>query len=140
MIIGFTCGAFDLLHPGHLYLLAKAKDQCDHLLIGLHTDPTIDRPNTKNKPIQSVFERYMQLVNCSHVDEVVPYDSEKDLENLLATLAINKRFLGEEYKGTQITGEYICQQLDIEIIFIKRMHSYSSTELRNRLCNTSQHT
>jgi len=140
MIIGFTCGAFDLFHPGHVILLQRCKQTCDYLIAGLHTDPTIDRPETKNKPVQTTFERYVQLNACHYIDRIIPYDTERDLENILATTKIDTRYLGSEYKGTQVTGEDICQELGIEIVYIDRLHSYSSTELRNRLCNTLQHT
>ena len=134
MIIGFTCGAFDLLHPGHLALFKQATDQCDKLIVGLHTNPKIDRQH-KNAPIQTVYERYTQLIALQDVDHVIPYDTEKDLENLLATEIIDVRFLGEEYLGQKITGQQICEQRNITIVFLNRKHSYSSTELRERIKN-----
>jgi glycerol-3-phosphate cytidylyltransferase len=131
-MIGFVCGAFDLFHSGHNILLRDCKSQCDKLIVGLQTDPTIDRKN-KNQPVQSVFERWVQLKNCSWVDEIIPYDTETDLLNLLATTPINKRFLGEDYLGKSFTGEDLCKQLNVEIIFLKRRHNFSSTDLRNRV-------
>jgi glycerol-3-phosphate cytidylyltransferase len=131
-MIGFTCGTYDLFHAGHNILLRDCRSQCNKLIVGLHTDPTIDRKE-KNKPVQSVFERWIQLKNCSWVDEIIPYETETDLLNLLATTEINKRFLGEDYVGKPFTGESLSKQLNIEIIFFKRRHNFSSTELRNRV-------
>ena len=132
MITGFTCGAFDLLHPGHIAMLRECKEQCDWLIVGLHTDPTIDRPN-KNKPIQTTFERWMQLDACVHVDYIIPYDTEEDLYNMMATLDIQKRFVGKDHEFDFITGGEVCAERGIEIIFNDRMHYYSSSELRNRI-------
>ena len=131
--IGFTCGAFDLLHVGHLHLLQYSKSMCDTLLVGLHTDPTIDRPNTKNKPVQSTFERYMQLSACKYVDSIIPYDTEHDLTNILATVDVKFRFVGSDYIGKPITASDLCQSLGIKVIYVPRYHDYSSTELRGRL-------
>jgi glycerol-3-phosphate cytidylyltransferase len=133
MKIGFTCGAFDLLHAGHILMLEEAKANCDWLVVGLHTDPTIDRPE-KNKPIQSTFERYLQLISLEAVDDIIPYDTEKDLLNLLANSEIHIRFLGEDYAEKPHTG---CS-LDIPIHYCKRRHTYSSTELRNRILLASK--
>lgn len=129
-VIGFTCGAFDLLHPGHIHFLTECSKQCDELVVGLHSNPQLDR-SWKNKPIQSMYERYTQLK--VYADYIVPYDTELDLENMMATLAINRRFVGSEYKGQELTGQHTCDLLNIEIIYIPRYHQYSSTELRNRL-------
>ena len=131
-MIGFTCGAFDLFHAGHNIMLRECKSRCDYLIVGLHTDPTIDRPN-KNKPVQTIYERYVQLKNCKWVDDIIPYDTEKDLLNLIATVPINVRFLGEDYLGVQITGENLCKQLNIDVIYLKRRHDFSTSELRNRI-------
>lgn len=132
MIKGFTCSAFDLLHPGHLIMLEECKRNCDYLIVGLQTDPTIDRPE-KTKPIQTVTERMIQLKACKYVDEIVVYDTEKDLENLLASLDIQRRFIGEEYFLKPFTGEKICEDRGIDIYYNdKRRYNYSSTELRNR--------
>ena len=130
---GFTCGAFDLLHPGHVHFIHEARKRCDFLIVGLHTDPTIDRPGSKNKPIQSVFERYLQLDGLSFVDLIVPYDTERDLVNMMATLDIQVRFVGTDYDGKKITGEDICGQRGIEVSYIPRLHDFSSTSLRDRL-------
>ena len=104
----------------------------DYLIVGLHTDPTIDRPN-KNKPVQTIYERYVQLKNCKWVDDIIPYDNENDLVNLIATIPMNIRFLGEDYLGVQITGENLCKQLNIDVIYLKRRHDFSTSELRNRI-------
>ena len=128
MKVGFTCSCFDLFHAGHLMMLKEAKDQCDYLIVGLQTDPTIDRPQ-KNNPIQSVFERFVQLDACRYVDEIVPYATEKDLMDILQSYKIDVRIIGEEYQGKQFTG---CD-LDIPLYFNKRRHSFSTTELRGRV-------
>jgi glycerol-3-phosphate cytidylyltransferase len=130
--IGFTCSTWDLLHAGHVAMLAEAKNHCDYLICGLQTDPTIDRPDTKNTPIQSVVERQIQLSAVRFVDEVIIYSTEKDLEDLLRTLPINVRILGEEYKDKLFTGKDICEGRGIEIVYNKRDHSFSSSELRER--------
>ena len=138
MDIGFTCGAFDLLHAGHIAMLKECRDNCDYLIIGLHTNPTIDRPTIKNKPIQSVYERYLQLKGCEYVDVIIPYDTEKDLENLLCIEDIHIRFIGEEYNdpNTDVTGSYICDERSIKLYFTSRKHTFSSSELRNRINGT----
>lgn len=135
-MIGFVCGAFDLFHAGHNILLRDCKSHCDKLIVGLHTDPTIDRKE-KNKPIQSTFERWTQLINCKWVDEIIPYDTEQDLVNLIATTPLNIRFLGEDYLGKNATAKDLCEQLNIKIIYLKRRHTFSSSELRNRIANQS---
>ncbi len=129
MKIGFTCSAFDLLHAGHIAMLEEAKAQCDYLIVGLHTNPTLDRPQ-KNKPIQSTFERYIQLKGCKFVNEVIPYDTERDLMNILRIIKPDIRILGEEYRDKDFTGN----ELDILCYFNTRTHDYSSSELRKRLC------
>ena len=136
MKVGFTCGAFDLFHAGHNIFLSDCKTKCDKLIVGLHTDPTIDRPE-KNKPIQTTFERYTQLINCKWVDEVIPYDTEKDLYNILATANIDARFVGEDYVNKPITGEKLCKERGIEMFVVLRKHDYSSSELRKRLSDDS---
>ena len=134
MVIGFTCSAFDLLHPGHLIMLEECKKNCDYLIVGLHTDPTIDRPDTKTKPVQTTYERFVQLKACKYVDEIIPYDTEKDLENILGSLPINIRFVGHEYANIDFTGRDICKLRGIGTYFNKkRYYNYSSTEMRNRL-------
>lgn len=133
MIIGFTCSAFDLLHPGHIAMLKECKDNCDYLIVGLHTDPTIDRPGAKNKPVQTVYERFAQLRACKYVDEIIPYETEYDLINLIAIENINIRFVGEEYSDTFLTAQDICDKRGIQIFYNSRKHKYSSSELRSRL-------
>lgn len=128
MKMGFTCSCFDLFHAGHIMMLRDAKAQCDHLIVGLQTDPTIDRPQ-KNKPVQSIFERYVQLKACQYVDEIVPYATEKDLVDILQSYPIDIRILGEEYKGKEFTGH----DIPMEFYFNKRRHSFSTTELRGRV-------
>lgn len=132
MIVGITFGSFDLLHAGHVSMLQECKRQCDILIVGLQTDPTIDRPK-KNKPIQTTLERWIQLTALSCVDQVVPYDTELDLLNMLSILNVNVRFIGDDYLGQYIHGADICENKKIEIVYIRRMHTYSSSELRKRI-------
>lgn len=132
MKVGFTCSSFDLLHSGHVQMLRDAKEQCDYLIVGLQTDPTIDRPE-KNKPIQTVVERYTQLKAVGYVDEIIPYATEQDLEDILSMYHINVRVLGEEYKNGKFTGRAICASRGIELYFNKREHRFSSSELRKRV-------
>lgn len=129
MKIGFTCSTFDLFHAGHLFMLEEAKKQCDYLIVGLQTDPTIDRPNEKNKPVQSVFERFIQVEACKYVDKVIPYATEKELVDILLSYPIDVRILGEEYQEKNFTGDY----LEMEFYFNQRRHSFSTTELRQRV-------
>tara|TARA_B100001057_G_scaffold151957_1_gene152002 strand:+ start:1489 stop:1899 length:411 start_codon:yes stop_codon:yes gene_type:complete len=133
MKVGITFSTFDLLHAGHIAMLRDAKEQCDYLIVGLQSDPTIDRPDTKNKPIQSMFERYLQLKAVKYIDEVIPYETEQDLKDILKTLNIDVRILGEEYRDREFTGREICKQRDISLYFNKRDHKFSSTDLRNRI-------
>ena len=133
MKTGFTCSTFDLFHAGHIMMLKEAKEQCDYLLVGLQTDPTLDRPE-KNKPVQTVFERYVQLNACVYVDEVVVYATEKELLDILLSYPINVRILGDEYATKPFTG----QELDIELYFNKRKHSFSTTELRQRVVDAER--
>ena len=130
--IGFTCSTFDLLHAGHILMLAECKTVCDHLIVGLQSDPTIDRPNLKNKPVQSVVERYVQLTAVKFVDEIVVYETEKDLEDLLMFLPITIRICGEEYKDRPLTGREICEARGIKTYYNSRTHRFSSSELRQR--------
>lgn len=127
--IGFTCSTFDLFHAGHVLMLEEAKKQCDWLVVGLQTDPTIDRPETKNKPVQGVFERWAQLKACKFVDQIVPYGSESELLDLLQSFPIDVRILGSEYKDKPFTGSH----LNMEYYFNERRHSFSTTELRQRV-------
>lgn len=131
MKTGFTCSTFDLFHAGHIMMLKEAKKQCDHLIVGLQTDPTIDRPDTKNKPVQSMFERFVQLSACRYVDEIIPYSTEKELIDILLSYPISVRIVGEEYENKEFTGK----NLPIEIYYNKRKHSFSTTELRQRVIN-----
>ena len=135
MKIGITFSTFDLLHAGHIAMLREAKSKCDYLIVGLQSDPTIDRPDTKNKPIQTMFERYLQLKAVEYVDEVVPYQTEKDIIDILQTLPIDVRILGKEYKEKDFTGKDVCNQRGIELYFNTRDHRFSTTDLRKRVCN-----
>ncbi len=130
--IGFTASAFDLLHAGHVMMLAEAKSKCDWLICGLQTDPSVDRPH-KNKPIQSVVERYAQLSALASVDEVIPYTTEADLLQILSLYPIDIRFIGEEYILKDFTGRQLCEDLGIEIYYNSRKHNFSSSELRQRI-------
>jgi len=132
--IGFTASTFDLFHAGHVAMLKEAKQHCDYLIVGLLTDPTHDR-TTKHKPVQSVFERYTQVNACKYIDEIIPFDDERDLVDLLLTVMPDIRFCGEEYQGTQHTGSDIN---GIEIYYNKRRHSFSSSQLRARVINAAQ--
>ncbi len=132
MKVGFTCSTFDLLHAGHVAMLQEAKTQCDYLIVGLQNDPTLDRPS-KNKPVQSIVERQMQLRGSKYVDEIWIYNTEKDLEDLLLTLPLNVRILGVEYEGKEFTGREICHKRNIDLYFNKRDHSFSSSSLRRRV-------
>ena len=132
MKTGITFSTFDLLHAGHIAMLAEAKSVCGYLICGLHVDPQVERPN-KNQPIQSVVERYIQLSSVQYVDEVIPYNLEKDLHDILLTYPINVRIIGADYKGTEFSGKDICLTKGIEIYYNKRSHNFSSTELRQRI-------
>ena len=134
MIIGFTSVVGDFLHAGHTLMLEECKRYCDFLYVGLIVDPTTDRPE-KNKPIQSVFERYVQIAGNKHVDEVVPLEGEADLDLALKSLPIDVRFVGEDYIGTNFTGKETCERLGIKIIYNRRKHGLSSSELRRRIKN-----
>jgi glycerol-3-phosphate cytidylyltransferase len=133
MKTGFTCSTFDLFHAGHIMMLKEARTQCDYLIVGLQTDPTIDRPTEKNKPIQSVFERYEQLKACKYVDEVLVYATEKDLVDILLSYPIDVRILGNEYEHKNFTGRNECVERGMQFYFNKRDHSFSTTELRQRV-------
>jgi len=132
MKIGFVASSFDLLHAGHVMMLREAKDQCDHLICALQVDPTKDRKE-KNKPIQSTVERFIQLSAVKYVDEIVVYESEKDLEDILEIYPIDVRILGEEYKDKDFTGRDICKKRGMELYFNKRDHRFSSSDLRKRV-------
>ena len=132
-VIGFTCGTFDLFHAGHVSMLNECKRMCDHLVVGIQTDPTIDRPKVKNKPIQSIVEREMLVGGCRWVDSIIIYETEKDLEDILSILPINVRFVGIDHKDGFMTGVEICKKRGIEIVYNRRDHRFSSTELRKRI-------
>jgi len=132
MKIGFTASTFDLFHAGHIMMLKEAKAQCEYLIVGLQTDPTIDR-DWKNKPVQGVFERFVQLQACKYVDEIIPYATEDELRNILLSYPINVRILGHEYKDIEFTGKEEGWLHGIEIYYNKREHSFSTTELRQRV-------
>jgi glycerol-3-phosphate cytidylyltransferase len=131
--IGITFSTFDMLHAGHIAMLAEAKNHCDYLICGLQTDPTIDRPDTKNHPVQSIVERQIQLAACRYVDEVVVYQTEQDLVDLLLILPLDIRVLGVEYQDKEFTGREECYMRNIECIFNGRDHSFSSSSLRKRV-------
>ena len=135
-VIGFTAGAWDLLHAGHSVFLTKCFEQCDHMVIGLHTNPKIDRFD-KNVPVQTTFERYLQLRSLNGEATIVPYDTERDLVNILATIGVNRRFLGSDYEGKEFTGKAFCEDNNIELVYIPRKHNFSSSELRNRIKESS---
>ena len=136
--IGIVFSTFDLLHAGHIAMLAEVKNHCDYLIAGLQTDPTIDRPDTKNKPIQSIVERQITLSACRFVDEIVVYQTEKDLEDILLTLPIDVRILGIEYAEKDFTGKQICLNRGIEIVYNGRDHSFSSSSLRKRVAEAER--
>lgn len=135
MKIGFTCGAMDLLHAGHILMLEDCKSKCDQLIVGLHTNPQLDRPD-KNKPIQSLIERYIQLDGCVHVDQIIPYETEKDLIELLTAIPIDIRFVGSDWKDKPYTGHEISK---IKVEYNSRDHDYSSSQLRKRIADSYNH-
>lgn len=131
-IVGVTCSTFDLLHAGHIQMLREAKEQCDYLVCCLQFDPSIDR-SEKNSPIQTIVERYTQLKAVSYVDEIIPYATEKDLEDIFELYHFDVRIIGEEYKSKSFTAKDICDQRGIEIFYNKRDHRFSSSDLRARV-------
>ena len=131
--IGIVFSSFDLFHAGHVAMLAEAKNHCDYLIAAIQTDPTIDRPDTKNAPVQSIVERQIQVSSNKFVDEIVVYQTEKDLEDIMLTLPIDIRILGVEYKDRDFTGKDICLRRGIDIIYNSRDHSFSSSSLRKRV-------
>ena len=133
--VGFTCSCFDLLHAGHIIMLKYAKARCDRLIVGLQTDPTIDRPDTKNKPIQSLEERQIQLEAVKYVDEIFTYDTEEDLYKKLLFINPDVRILGSDYIGKSFTGD----DLDIKIYYHDRNHNYSTTNLRKKIVSEHIH-
>jgi glycerol-3-phosphate cytidylyltransferase len=134
MSVGFTCGAMDLLHAGHVLMLADCRSKCDHLIVGLHTNPQLDRPG-KNKPIQSLIERYIQLQGCKYVDQIIPYETEADLIEILKSVPIDVRFVGADWKDKPYTGHEIDK---INVQYNTRDHDYSSSGLRTRIAQAQQ--
>jgi|TARA_Y100000389_G_scaffold20097_1_gene17423 glycerol-3-phosphate cytidylyltransferase len=132
MRIGITCSSFDLFHAGHVKMLEEAKQHCDYLIVALQTDPTIDRPE-KNKPIQSVVERWVQVDACKWVDKIVPYTTEQDLEDIFMSFKLDCRIIGDEYENKYFTAKDICQKRKIKVIYNSRDHNWSSSELRKRI-------
>ena len=132
MRVGITFSTFDLLHAGHIKMLEEAKTQCEYLIVGLQLDPSLDRAE-KNAPTQTITERYIQLKGCKHVDEIVPYVSEQDLEDILRSFKLNVRIIGEEYRDKPFTGREYCQTKGIELYFNTRDHRFSSSGLRKQV-------
>lgn len=130
--VGITFSTFDFFHAGHVKMLEEAKTVCDYLIVGLQLDPSLDRPK-KNKPVQSVIERYIQVSSCKYVDEVVPYVTEKDLDEILRSFKIDVRIIGEEYQDKDFTGKAYCEQKGIAMYYNSRDHDYSSSEIRKRV-------
>ena len=131
--VGFTCSCFDLFHAGHVTMLKEEKRHCDYLIVAIQVDPTVDRPDTKNKPVLSIYERVVCVSACKYVDEVIVYHTEEDLLNLLKTQHIDIRFLGDEYKTKDFTGKQWCLDHGIELHYHEREHPYSSSSLRKRV-------
>ena len=136
--IGITFSTFDLLHAGHVAMLAEAKQHCDYLIAGLQTDPTIDRPDSKNPPVQSIVERQIQLACNRFVDEIVVYQTENDLKDILLSMPIDVRIIGIEYQDKDFTGKDICNTRGIEIVYNGRDHSFSSSNLRKRVAEAEK--
>lgn len=137
-VVGITFSTFDLLHAGHVAMLREAKSQCDYLICGLQVDPNLDRPE-KNKPVQSLVERWTQLQAVKYVDEIIPYQSESDVEDILNMFQIDVKIMGSEYREKDFTGKDICRKRGIEVYFNSRDHRFSSTELRARVSNRDNH-
>lgn len=135
--VGITFSTFDLLHPGHLAMLAEAKTYCKKLIVCLQSDPTLDRPDSKNKPLQTLYERYLQLQSCKYVDDIIPYSHENDIIGILATVEPDVRILGEEYCDVNFTGKEYCEKNGINIVYNSRSHGWSTTELRKRAQHAS---
>lgn len=131
-IIGITCSTFDLLHTGHIIMLEECKKYCDFLICALQVDPTIDRPE-KNKPIQSLIERYVQLDAVKYVDKIIPYSTEEELETLFSALDLDVRVIGEDYKNKDFTAKDICQKRGIKVIYNRRDHNFSTSSLRQEI-------
>jgi glycerol-3-phosphate cytidylyltransferase len=138
MRVGIVFSAFDLLHAGHIGMLREARENCDYLIVGLQTDPTIDRPTEKNKPVQTLVERYAQLNALKFVNEIVPYQTEEDVIDILELFQIDVRFLGEEYREKEFTGKDVCRKRGIELHFNKRDHRFSTSGLRKRVATAEK--
>jgi glycerol-3-phosphate cytidylyltransferase len=138
MTVGITFSTFDLLHAGHIKMLEFAKTQCDYLIVGLQTDPTIDRPDTKNAPVQSLVERWIQLDACKWVDKIIPYQTEKDILDILKSFTPDVRILGQEYGLKEFTGRDFCEEHGIELIFNPRLHDWSTTVLRQKIIDAKK--
>ena len=132
LTVGITFSTFDLLHAGHIGMLREAKDHCDYLICGLQVDPSVDRPE-KNKPVQTLVERYAQLNAVKFVNEIVPYQNENDVIDILQLFDLDIRFLGDEYREGEFTGKDICRKRGIQLHFNKREHRFSSSDLRKRV-------
>ena len=137
MKVGITFSTFDLFHAGHVKMLEEAKSKCEYLIVGLQLDPSIDRPE-KNKPTQTIIERYVQLRGCKYIDEVIPYVTENDLIDILSSFKIDLRIIGEEYKNKSYTGKDYCLKKGIEIYYNKREHRFSSSALRNQISESEK--
>ena len=138
MKTGITFSCFDLFHAGHIKMLEEAKTQCDYLIVGLQVDPTLDRPE-KNKPIQTVVERYIQLKSCKFIDEIVPYATEQDLLDILSSFKINVRIIGEEYKKINFTGKDYCIKKESNYIIKKESIVFHPPVLGNKFTMLNEH-
>ena len=136
-IIGFTASTFDLLHAGHVAMLREAKTQCDYLIVGLQVDPSVDRPE-KNKPVQTLVERYVQISAVKYVDEIICYQTEADLIDILEMFQIDVKIMGDEYRNKDFTGKDVCKQKNIRLYFNRRDHRFSSSDLRKRVVENSK--
>ena len=137
MKVGITFSSFDLFHAGHIKMLEEAKSRCDFLIVGLQLDPSIDRPK-KNKPTQTIVERYVQVRSCKYIDEIIPYITEQDLIDILSSFKIDLRIIGEEYQDKGFTGKEYCKKKGIEIYYNKREHRFSSSSLRKQVSNSEK--
>lgn len=141
MKIGITCSTFDLLHAGHVIMLEECKKHCDFLICALQVDPSMAQRTdgvVKNPPVQSLVERYLQLDAVKWVDKIIPYTTEKELEEIFMSLPINVRIIGEEYKEKNFTAREICERRGIKVVYNKREHEYSSSDLRRRTAAAEQ--
>lgn len=123
MTVGFIAGAFDVIHPGYIYMFKEAKEYCDYLVVGLHENP---EANGKLKPILTLDERTEVLKSLTYVDEIYSYNGEDDLYELLQEIDPDVRFLGDDYKGKKVTGE----DLNIQVVYLDRSHGWSTTKFK----------